>query len=264
MAQSLVKGLRILFLFARDRQAMTVKDIAKGIRVPLPTVYRFVKTLTQTGVLEKDSHPGHYRLGLKLLELEAVVHQRLDVETVARPYVAKLAALSGETVQLMLLYAHRGICLLLEESSSTLRVAPDKGRILPLHAGASVQAMLAFLPEPDQRRILEGPSEQFTSNTIIDPRKLTRRLNVIRRQGYATSRGEVYAGAMGIAAPIFGPKGQVIASLAVSGPAQRIGERRRLITESVTTMAGEISRILGWEAGPPSEDKTERAQEGVP
>lgn len=127
-----------------------------------------------------------------------------------------------------------------------LFLAPERGRILPLHAGASAQAILAFLPAEDQRAILESALEQFTPATITDPGRLRRRLVAIRKQGYAESKGEVYPGAMGIAAPIFAREGRVVASIAVSGPAGRIAKRRRAITDHVVAAGTEVSRILGW------------------
>ena len=248
MAQSLAKGLRILFLFDRHRSVMTVKGIADGIQVPLPTAYRLVRVLAQYGLLEKCEQPGQYQLGRKLLEFESCIRQRLSVATVAKPLVEKLARISGETVQLTLRNGEQGICILVEESHSTLRVAPETGRVLPLHAGASVQVLLAFLPDDEQRRMLDAPMQRFTPSTISDPARLMRRLRTIKRQGYAVTRGEAYPGAMGIAAPIFDSRGSVIASLAVSGPAQRMAEKRAAITESTVALAHEISRLMGWNA----------------
>jgi DNA-binding IclR family transcriptional regulator len=246
MARSLLKGIDILFLFSQDRPTLTVKQIAQSASLPLPTAYRFVSALLGKGLLQKELHPGQYRLGLRLLELESAVHRKLDVEVVATPVVKQLAQASGETVQLTLLNARQAICILIEESQSILRVAPERGRILPLHAGASAQAILAFLPAEDQRTILESPLEQFTPATITDPGRLRRRLVAIRKQGYAESKGEVYPGAMGIAAPIFAREGRVTASIAVSGPAGRIAKRRRVITDHVVAAGREVSRILGW------------------
>ncbi len=248
MAQSLAKGLKILFLLNRNGEGMTVKSIADGIEVPLPTAYRLVRVLTQYGLLERNERPGHYELGRTLLEFAGCIRQRLNIATVAKPLVEKLAQISGETVQLTLRNGDHGTCILVEESHSTLRVAPETGHVLPLHAGASVQVLLAFLPDDEQRRMFDAPLKRFTPNTLTDPGKLLRRLRTITRQGYAVSRGETYPGAMGIAAPIFDAGGRVIASLAVSGPAQRMAQKRAAITESTTALAREISQLMGWNA----------------
>ena len=252
MAQSLVRGLTVLFLFSSDRPAWTVKDIARGIAVPLPTAYRLVKTLTERGLLERNRTTAEYRLGLKFLEFGAIVHRHLDLEPLARPLVKKLAATSGETAQFTLLRADRGVCVVVEESRSTLRVAPGTGRTLPLHAGASVQAILSFLPEAEQVRVLARPLERFTPRTLTDAHTLARRLRVIRRQGYAVSRAEVYPGALGIAAPVFDAASRVVGSLAISGPVGRMVPKRQALTESVVTLAREFSAGLGWHPSTPT------------
>jgi IclR family transcriptional regulator, acetate operon repressor len=246
MAQSLAKGLKILFLLNRNGEAMPVKRIADGIKVALPTAYRLVRVLTQYGLLEKAERPGHYQLGRTLLEFAGGARQRLSLAAVAKPLVEKLAQMSGETVQVTLRNGDHGTCILVEESQSTLRVAPETGRVLFLHAGASVQVLLAFLPDDEQRRVLDTPLQSFTPHTLTDPDKLSRRLRTIRHQGFAVSRGEVYPGAMGIAAPIFDADGCVIASLAVSGPVQRMAPKRGAITESTMALAREISQLMGW------------------
>ncbi len=248
MAQSLAKGLRILFLFNRKDEVMTVKNIADGIKVPLPTAYRLVRVLTQFGLLERSEQAGRYRLGRMLLDFAGGFRQRLNIPTVAKPQIEKLARVSGETVQLTLRNGDHGTCILVIESQSTLRVAPETGRLLPLHAGASVQALLAFLPDDERRHVLEGLLTSFTPHTLTASDKLLRRLQIIKRQGYAVSRGEVYPGAMGIAAPIFDADGRVIASLAVSGPILRMAQKRAAIIESTTALAREISQVMGWTA----------------
>jgi DNA-binding IclR family transcriptional regulator len=246
MAQSLVRGLNILFLFSADRPALTVKDIARGIGVPLPTAYRLVKALAEKGLLERDRPTAEYRLGLTFLDFAAIVHRHLDLASLARPLVKKLASASGETAQFTLRRAEHGVCVVVEESLSTLRVAPEPGRTLPLHAGASVQAILAFLPEQEQARILAQTRERFTPRTLTDRAALQRRLRTIRRQGYAVSRAEAYPGALGIAAPVLDSAGRVVGSLAISGPAARMEAKRQALTESVVTFARELSTALGW------------------
>lgn len=245
MARALHKGIDILFLFTRERPTLTVKQIAQSVCLPLPTAYRLVAALASRGLLEKIPPGSHYGLGLKFLELQSVVHKKLDAEVIARPFIAELAKVSGESVQLTLLNSDHGICIAVEESQSSLRVAPEKGRIVPLHAGASVQAILAFLPPKEQEEFISSPLQQFTPRTVTDPEGLRRRLALIKKQGYAVTRGELYPGAMGIAAPIFLGETRVVASLAVSGPIPRMTEKRQAIIKHLLPMAKEISRILG-------------------
>jgi DNA-binding IclR family transcriptional regulator len=245
MIRSLQKGIDILCLFNRDRPSLTVKEIASSIGVPLATAYRLVMTLRKKGLIEPDSRTGHYSLGLKLLELSGAIHFRMDLESIAIPFLKKLAEFSDETVQLNVYDFDRGICIYVEESTSTLRMAPRRGDVLPLHAGASMQAILAFLPKEDQDRILRGPLKRFTPNTLTNLKDLGKRLVRIRQQGYVVTSGEVYIGSVGIAAPVFNREDRVTASIAVSGPTQRMTkERKERIRSEIIRTAKMISEAL--------------------
>ncbi len=249
LIQSLQKGIDILFLFNRERTTLTVDEIARLADIPVPSAYRFVATLKDKGLLEKNDTTGRYSLGLRILELEASVHRKLNLESVSIPLLKKLAKTSNETVQLTIVNKKRGICIFVEESTSPLRIAPEKGRRLALHGGASVQVILAFLPEDDRKKIYKDGLEKFTDQTITDPVRLEERLGHIRRQGYAVTAGELYLGSIGIAAPVFDQNAKVIGSVAVSGPEQRMtADKQKSIRKAVVQVTSEISKALGYRA----------------
>ena len=75
---------------------------------------------------------------------------------------------------------------------------------------------------------------------------LRERLELIRRQGYMITHGEAYLGSTGIAAPVFDHGGAVLASISVSGPADRMGpEKREQIVRDLKKVAREVSRLMG-------------------
>ena len=174
------------------------------------------------------------------------MHGRLQLEAVAAPLIKELARSFGETVELTIPYDGHGMCTYAEESAYPLRLAPGRGQMLPLHIGASGQVLLAWMPEEVRERLLSGPLEPMTPNTICDPRALRERLELIRRQGYMITHGEAYLGSTGIAAPVFGRDGGVMASISVSGPAERMGpEKQEQIVRDLTKAVAEVSRLMG-------------------
>lgn len=244
--RSLERGIDILLSFTKQRPFQTVEEIARAIDVPRSSVYRFLSSLKNAGLVEQEPQSGRYTLGLKVLELGEIVHGRLELETIAIPFIKKLAHSCGETVELILPYDDHGMCVYAEESSYPLRLSPGKGQRLPLHIGASAQVLLAWLPEEKRDRVLSGPLVRMTPNTICDPQALRERLELIRRQGYMITCGEAYLGSVGIAAPIFDRVGNVAASLSISGPAERmVPEKREQIVRELEEVAAEVSRLLG-------------------
>jgi DNA-binding IclR family transcriptional regulator len=158
-----------------------------------------------------------------------------------------LAQHCQETVQLTLRRGFQGVIIEVVESPEPLRVAPARGQSVPLHSGALAKAILAFLPKPEiDRYFASGPLQRFTPDTITDPTHLGRELARIRKRGYAVSRQEVVLGAGGVAAPIFDSTGQVIASIGVSAPLQRLTAAKIVETvPEVLRHAEKMSAELG-------------------
>ena len=243
--RSLERGIDILLSFSKQRPSQTAEEIAQAIAVPRSSVYRFLLSLKSTGLVEQEPQTGRYILGLKLLELGGIVHGRLDLELVAAPLVKDLARSCGETVELIVPHNNQGMCISAEESSSPLRLAPERGQLLPLHVGASEQVLLAWMPEEVRERVLSGPLVRMTPNTVCDPHALRERLELIRRQGHMITTGEAFLGSTGIAAPIFDRKGDVVASISVSGPAERMGaDKQEMIVGELKKVAAEVSRLM--------------------
>ena len=243
---SLRKGLDVLFLLS-DLDRLGVRQIAERVRMPVSTAYRLIRTLARAGALEQDPATRKYRLGLRLLALEASILRHLDVRRIALPYMNALAERWNETVLLTLRNEFQGVCIEAVESSEPLRVAPTRGQVLPLHAGALEKAILAFLPRAEIDQYLKsGRLVRLRQETITDPDLLTQELARIRKRGYATSTQEVYKGARGIAAPIFDNTGMVIGSLGISGPTSRISMRKvPQVAAEIVKCAKNVSIKLG-------------------
>lgn len=60
-----------------------------------------------------------------------------------------------------------------------------------------------------------APLEAFTEETVTDPAELRRLLAEIRRRGYSFSDRPVTTDAISIGAPVYGPRGEVMAALSV-------------------------------------------------
>jgi IclR family acetate operon transcriptional repressor len=126
--------------------------------------------------------------------------------------------LAGRFHQTVLLTKRMGnavICLEREESREQyVRLSYERGTVLSLNAGASALILEAWLPENQVRELLGSVSlQKFTRNTLTDPDVIIARLAQIRKDGYAVTAGEVDPTAMGIAAPIFRPDGEVLAAI---------------------------------------------------
>ena len=105
--QSVDRALTILAILARLGQA-GVTEIAVELGVHKSTAFRLVSTLEAHELVEQTEERGKYRLGLGLVRLAGASTARLDVVQEARPVCRRLAAESGETVNVAVLSDRRG------------------------------------------------------------------------------------------------------------------------------------------------------------
>ena len=81
-----------------------------------------------------------------------------------------------------------------------------------------------------------------------NPAQLQQALEKIRTDGYAISRGDYVADAIGIGAPVFNAEGELACSIGIITPEIRLSDENSLDTLSgyVKSFAGELSADLGY------------------
>jgi IclR family acetate operon transcriptional repressor len=140
------------------------------------------------------------------------------------------------------------------ESAHPLRYELQLNRWLPVHAGATGLAIMAFLPEEERRTIVaRSRLDPVTERTIQDPVFLQRELERIRHRGYACTHGQRIPGAVGLAAPVWGPDGRVVGDVALTVPDYRFepnSERR--LGELLIRHAAQLTTALGGQRPGPA------------
>lgn len=244
--QSVDRALTILEILARLGEA-GVTEIAAELGVHKSTAFRLVATLETHGMVEQNDDRGKYRLGVGNLRLAGATTARLDVVQEARSLTRKLAADSGETVNIAVLSETSALYLDQVSSSSALQSHNWVGQHIPLHATSNGKVLLSGLTARDlDDRLPRLP--RYTSGTIGTKAALRRELAAVREQGYAVAVDELEVGLTAVAAPIRNAHGDVVASLSVSGPTFRLTETRvKELIPAVVDTADEVSRRLGWE-----------------
>ncbi len=223
-SSSIDKVLDILLLFRDSQPELTHDEISNQMDIPVSTLYRYLRVLSDKGFLEK-SGPSTYRPGIRFLELSRVSQQsNRDLRLVALPGMKRIADQIIETVSLMRITDKYAICIESIEGQQVVRVTIEQGRLQPLHAGASSKVLLAALNESDWADYLTSPLQQLTPNSITDFDELKEELFRVRKQGYAISNGEIDMGGRAVAVPIRNRSNKVIAALSVEGPYFRMND----------------------------------------
>lgn len=251
--QALERALTILETLAQEKEGLGLNEVARRVGLHKSTVYRLLQTLKEYGYVEQDASHGKYNLGLKILELSGRILDRMDVRTVAHPFLKELAAKSNEVAHLVILDGDEAVYIDKVEGNRTIRMYSQIGRRVPLHSTAVGKAILAYLPWPEVQGLLARRGlTRFTDRTVTEWPVLAEQLEQIRQKGYAVDDGENEEGIRCVGAPIFDYENRVVAALSISGPEVHVTEERIPELGELVRWAGqEISRRLGFRGAYP-------------
>ncbi|WP_246195644.1 IclR family transcriptional regulator [Halopolyspora algeriensis] len=204
--------LSVLEAFDTEHYALSLSDIARRSGLPFATCHRLIKELVAWGALVRID--GRYRIGHKLWSLGRLSPVRQDLAEVAAPFMHDVLFLTHHVVNLFVLDGTKA--LLLERISGT-RPGPAVHRVgdrMGLHASAAGKVLLAHAPQQTVVRALDD-LERFTSRTVTDRAQVLREIAKARESGFAATAGESAEKTNGVAVPITGADGHVLAALGV-------------------------------------------------
>lgn len=245
--RGLARGLDLLALFDEQTPELTVSQISRRLQLPLSTTYRILNTMVARGYLERHRSHGTVRLGLVLIRLGRLARSSRNLTEVARPELERLARETGETAVLMVPQPSHVVCLANVEGPYPIRPRSiGVGELCPYNAGAVPMAILAFLRESEQERILDAGLPTLTHNTLHSRRAIRKRCQEIQAAGFAYSRDEAIEGTAAVGAPVFADSGlTVIGAVGVTGVVDRIMN----LEGQVMAAAKRISRGMGASEG---------------
>ena len=95
-----------------------------------------------------------------------------------------------------------GVCIDKVRGNEGMQLDMPIGARGPLYCGGAGKAMLAYMSESDQERVLAGNLAALTPNTIIDPTRSAPRSSASGQRGYSIDDQEVVIGVFCVAVPI--------------------------------------------------------------
>ena len=225
------RAAAILGAFDAAHRELTLAALVARCGLPRSTTHRTADRMIRLGWLEK---PGdRYRIGNRLFEIASLAPIRLELREAALPFLQDLHAAAKTTVQLGVL---EGTQVLVVERITGHRPMPmleQAGGKIPAHCSALGRAILAYSAPETIEAILGAGLQPRTPRTLTSRVAVLRELTAIPARGWAVDREEGNIGISCVAAPVFGPLGQVAAALSVTGPtglvrSERIGPAVRL------------------------------------
>ncbi|MGE5640242.1 MAG: IclR family transcriptional regulator [Clostridia bacterium] len=259
MLRSFEKVFTLLDAFTLEEPEWSLADLARKVQMAKPTVHHIMSTLIKGGWIDRDLESKKFRLGVKLWEKGSLAINHMGVRERARPFIEALCAKSGETVRLGILdnvdprwviYIDR------VETQHAVRASVSGEVRSPSYSVATGKALLAHRPEV-VRRLAAQSLRAYTKGTLTNVAALEKDLAATRERGYSVNQSEFRNDVVGIAAPIWGHEGQVIAAVGISMPAYRAAPATvRRLAATVVATAGEISKRMGYVPSGGTHEKT--------
>lgn len=212
--------MSILDLIGR-RGSLPFSAIQKTLDLPKSTTHQLLRALTDVGALY-GRQDGSFTLGPKLWELGALSIRQRTIESISLRYLDLLARETGLSC---VLGAREGrdVVGLAKADPDDNAVALGDGNRFPLHRTALGKALLAYVDEPERRRLIDDLDwTRSTPTSIVSPVAMRRELDLVRERGWALDDGEHDDVTRCIAAPVFDSRHRVVAAIATIGHPDRI------------------------------------------
>jgi len=231
-------------------QSTNLEHLSKQTKLPKATLLRFLNTLIGLGYVHRDP-ADQYSLTLKMFSVGSHGLEHIDLIGLANPVAQKLCDTLGETVHMGILEDDHAVYVLKKESSYTIRMYSRVGKSIPLYCTGIGKIFLANMTDKEVDQYLSAINlKPYTPNTIKDAKTLKDELKHVRERGWATDEEEHEIGTLCIAAPVKDYTGKTIAAMSVSWPIFRFNRtEQERITKAITAECGNLSRLLGYEAG---------------
>jgi DNA-binding IclR family transcriptional regulator len=219
-SRAVAKALALLDLLG-DGQSRSLTELAAAVKLTKTSSYRLLCTLGTAGYVERNqegrySLRGQSRSGGRDKLIAALLQ-------VSAPYMRELTREFRETTGLAALFDNHIEVIAVIDSPQIVRMGNTVGRILQPHASSLGKCITAFQSEQRREHLLRSYGvSAITGSTITDETVLAQEFADIRRQGYATDRGETCVDGYCFGAAIRDGKGDVIAAISISVPRTRL------------------------------------------
>jgi IclR family transcriptional regulator, acetate operon repressor len=240
--RSLQRTLGIFTVVARSPDGLSLAQLSSQLKSPKSSLLTLLRPLVAANYLAHSN--SRYTLGNESFVFATNIISARKLSSVVRGLMTELQQQCPETIILAVMNRTTQTVMYMDvlESPQTVRYSVPIGTTRPLFMSAAGRLLLAYQNE--------GPRDEYlrrvSTRQIANDDQLRKKLNSIRRAGLSVSVSETVDGATGVAAPIFGSDGAVLAALLVAGPTERYIREGKSWVDFARDFAFRASRAIGF------------------
>lgn len=245
------RAIDIMEYIAQASASVTIKDLSDALNIPSASCFRIVKNLLNRKYLIEDHNSkGRYLYGFRGIELADYALYKLDLRTIALPFMKSVALELNQAVQLSIL--ETGGVIFIEQ---TLPISPIHAMAkpfvpLPINVSAGGKILCAYMPPYKKSDYLSHAElAAYTQYSITDQEALMKELDITVERGYALDMQEFSIGVGCIAVPVFNYMGNCIAAIGITGDYQEYQKKGNIerFYKIMDNVASEISHQMGYQ-----------------
>ncbi len=246
--QSIERAFAILEEVARSRDGVTLAELSKRLGLHTSTVFHLVQTMVARGYVRQMREGRRYRIGRPLFALAAAARDEVELISLATPVLENLSAVTGETGHFGVWSGGSVVVLAKTQGAGAFQMASSVGPLRPAYCTGLGKALLAALaPSQLDRYLATTELRPLSPHTTVEPERLRRQLEEVRRDGIAFDDGEFDPEVRCVAVPVRDFTGLVAGALGISGPIWRLSlARLQECATLVRAAADQLSSELGF------------------
>lgn len=209
---SFAKGLRVIEAFSADAPRLTITEVAAQTGLDRATARRCLLTLHHEGYADYDGK--FFALTPRILRLGLAALSSMPLPQVVQPWLDQLSENIGQSCSVSILEGDEIVYIARAAQKRLMSIGLMPGSRLPAHCTSMGRVLLAALPEPEARALLEQTDlSPRTPQSLANIPTLLDALATIRQQGYALVDQEVEPGLRSLAIPVLNHRDQTVAAL---------------------------------------------------
>lgn len=217
------RALEFLDYVSRARRPISTSEVAKALKLTLPTAHRMAVDLQKEGFLRRAFSSKKLVVGPRLARFAANVTAAWLNDAPRHAILQALTDEVGEQCELGILQQNQIVYVDGGRTATPASLQFEPGLHAPLHCTSIGKLFLASLSDDGLRKLLGSRKlTRFTPRTLIEPKQIVREIESVRENGFATTNEEFVLGVVGCGVPVRGPDNTIVAGLSLSVPQARV------------------------------------------
>lgn len=242
--QSTERIFSVIELIAQENNGMGISEISRHLDLPKSTVHRIVNSLADKNYLSKDQSNDKFKLGYKFIAIASDYVSKLDIRTVAAPFINALAKKFNVSAHLAIRQQDQAIYIDKVEPYSHICMYSEIGKGIELYCSALGKSLLlGFTDEEFSNYLNSVEITQYTPFTI-NKEELKRQINAAKTTNITVDNAEHEENIFCMASPIYDYKNNVIAAISIASP-DKTTLKNQDYKEALLSTTKKISALYG-------------------